>query len=75
MAYGVPRSGIRSEAQLQPAAAVATPDPLTHCAWPGTEPASWHCREAADPIALQRELRKYGFLFVQGQHRAHGNAQ
>ena len=34
----VPGPGIESEPQLSPAAAAATPDPLTHCARPGPEP-------------------------------------
>ena len=29
----------------------ATRNPLTHCAGPGIDPTSWHCRDAADPIA------------------------
>ena len=33
------------------AAAVATPDPLTHCARPGIEPVSWCCKDTANPIA------------------------
>ena len=36
--------------------AVATRDPLTHHAGPGTEPVSWCCREAADPIAPEQEF-------------------
>ena len=36
---------------------MATTDLLTHCAGPGIEPASWCCRDAADPVVLQlREL-------------------
>ena len=30
------------------AIAAATPDPLTHCAGPGIEPASWHCSDTAN---------------------------
>ena len=37
-------------------AAAATPDLLTHCAGPGIKPASWHCRDAANPIVPQWEL-------------------
>ena len=37
--------------------AVATLDPLTHCAGPGIEPASWHYRDTADPTASQQELQ------------------
>lgn len=33
------------------AIAVATVDPLDHCAGLGIEPGSWLCRDAADPIA------------------------
>ena len=29
---------------------------LTPCARPGTEPASWHCRDAANPTAPQQDL-------------------
>jgi len=29
----------------------AQQEPLTHCAGPGLEPASWHCKENADPVA------------------------
>ena len=32
--------------------AAATQDPLTHCAGLGMEPASWCCRDTADPIGL-----------------------
>jgi len=56
-AYGVPGLGIRSELQLQPcASAVATLDPLTHCAGPGIELVSWYCREATDLFVPQWEL-------------------
>ena len=37
-------------------AATATWDLLTHCAGPWIEPVSWHCRDAANPIAPQWEL-------------------
>ena len=39
MEFPGPRT--ESQLQLQPTypSAVATPGPLTHCAWPGTEPA------------------------------------
>ena len=54
MAYGVPGPGMRSEPYLQPyKAALAMQDPLTHCARPRIEPASWHCRDAADSIVPQ----------------------
>lgn len=35
-------------------AAMATPNPVTHCAGLGIEPAPWCCRDAANPIAPQR---------------------
>ena len=31
-------------------------DPLIHCAGLGIKPISWHCRDATDPVAPQREL-------------------
>ena len=34
---------------------------LTHCARPGMEPASWCCRDAADPVVLQSELQMIVF--------------
>lgn len=37
-------------------AAVAMPNPLTPTARPEIEPASWYCRDAANPVASQREL-------------------
>lgn len=47
------------------AAAAATPDPLTHCPGPRTEPASWHYRDAIDPAAQHRELHAtFFFLFL-----------
>ena len=39
------------------AKAVATLDPLTHCAGPGIEPVSWHCKDTTDPIVPQWELQ------------------
>ena len=53
VAYGVPRSGIRSKLQLQPCSNA------THCAGPGIEPASWCCRDATNPMVSQGELQKY----------------
>ena len=46
-AYGVPRPGIRQIWATLPtyAAAATTPDPLTHCARSGIEPASWPWRD------------------------------
>lgn len=40
--------------------------PLTHCALPGIESASWGSREAADPVAPQWTLRKWRLLDFQG---------
>ena len=37
-------------------------DPLTHCVGPGIKPASWRCRDTADPITPQRELLESGVL-------------
>ena len=49
--------GSESEQQLPAyATAVATVDPLTHCARPGIEPLSQCSQEAADPVVPQREL-------------------
>ena len=39
-------------------ATVATEIPLTHCAGPGTEPASRRCRDTTNPVAPQWELQK-----------------
>ena len=53
--------------------AAATLDPLTHCAGPGMEPVSWHCRDATDPIAPQREfsdLQSSHHLFCQQMSKA-----
>ena len=46
------------------AAAVAVLNPVTHCAWPGIEPASWCCRDPDDPIMPQRELLIFFFFFL-----------
>ena len=40
------------------AAAVAAPDPLTHCSRLGMKPVSTHCRDAADPVVPQWELQE-----------------
>ena len=40
---------IQTRAQIQ-ATAAAMLDPLTHWAEQGIEPASWHCRDAANPM-------------------------
>ena len=37
--------------------AAATLDPLTHCAGPGIKPASWHYRDATDPVVPQWEYQ------------------
>ena len=39
----------------------AKPDPLTRCAKRGMQPASWHCRDTANPIAPQWELASLPF--------------
>ena len=39
--------------------AVATLAPLTHCARPGIELASWRCRDTTNPIAPQQELQLF----------------
>ena len=43
------------------ATAVATPDPPTHCARPGIEPASRCYRDATDHIAPHQELQGDAF--------------
>ena len=37
---------------------------LTHCFRWGTEPASWGCRDATDPVAPQRELYHFCLSWV-----------
>ena len=37
-------------------AAVTMRDPLTHCAGPMFEPASWCCRDITDPVVLLWDL-------------------
>jgi len=54
--YGIPGPGIRATVATY-AAAIATPDPLTHCAGPGIEPVFWYCRDTTDPFGPQRELQ------------------
>ena len=52
------------------------PDPLTHCAGPGIEPASWHYRDAADPIESQWELlHMIFFFFFRATLAAYGGSQ
>ena len=56
---------------------VATPDPLTHCAGPGTKLAFWHCRDTANPLAPQQELLRlfiYLLLF-RATPTAYGDSQ
>lgn len=52
-AYGVPGPGMRPEMQLQHA---TTLDYLTPYVRLGTEPGSWRCKDAIDPIVPQREF-------------------
>jgi len=64
-------------------ASVVIQDPLTNCAGPGIQPASWHCRDAAHPVAVQQEhhnantlnldcaifvIQQFKFLFNQVDH-------
>ena len=49
------------------ATAVAMPDPLTHCAGPGIEPVSWRCRDVANSIVPQRELKYFKMYPIVGQ--------
>ena len=46
------------------ATAIAVQDPLTHSAWLGMEPVSWHHRDAADAVAPHWELLDPIFWFV-----------
>ena len=64
VAYQVPRPGIRSKqtAVVTYATAAAMLDPLTHCAGPRIEPASWCRRGATNPAAPQWELHQCLFL-------------
>ena len=39
------------------ATAVTMLDPLTHCLGQGNEPASWNCRDVADPMCHSRNFR------------------
>jgi len=57
MAYGIPRPGIRSEAELGPMIQCEIPDPLT-LFLEVTELVSWCCRDAANPTVPQWELQK-----------------
>ena len=47
------------------AAAVTMPDPLNHCARPGIEPVSWHCRDVTDLIVPRWELHIVHFKNTQ----------
>ena len=67
--FGPPRGIWSSQARDQIRATVSThataaamPDPLTHCVSLGLKPASWHCRDAADPIVPQRKLQMMDIL-------------
>ena len=42
--------------------ATATPNPLSHCARPGIEPASWCCGDSASPAAPQQKLLNTEFF-------------
>ena len=57
------------------AAAVATVEPLTHCAGPGIEPACWRCKDTADPIVPQGALlslhSKYNSLHLLTPNSVH----
>ena len=53
---GVPRPGIKSELQLRPRPQLWQHQILNPLCRAGIESLSWWCREAADPIAPQREL-------------------
>ena len=46
-------------------------NPLTHCDGLGIEPASWHCRDAADPGVPQQVLPEIAFELTpqMGQHK------
>ena len=44
------------QAAVATSAAEAMPHPLIYCAGPEMEPASWCCRDTADPITPQWEL-------------------
>ena len=62
--HGIWSSRARDQIQvavLTCAAAVATPDPLTHCAWLGIKPVSWHRRDATNALAPQQKLQMCGF--------------
>ena len=63
-AYEVPGWDQIQAADVTYTTAEATLDPLTHWARPGTEPASQHCRDAADPVAPQQEFHLLNFLLT-----------
>lgn len=56
-AYGVPGTGIRSEAQFRAAVTAWSFTPLCWAGQGVKEPASWCCRNASDPIVWQWELQ------------------
>ena len=51
-------------------------DPLTHSAGLGSESASWHCRDTANPIVPQQELLKFytHIFFFLGLHLWHNGS-
>ena len=56
--YGVAGPGDQLDPRATVAAcamAVAMPDPLTYCVRLGIKPASWHCRDTANPVVPQEE--------------------
>ena len=55
-ADGVPGPGIRSELQLRPTLQLWQRQSFNPLSWLGMEPASWRCRDAADPLVPQWEL-------------------
>lgn len=50
-------TGCCSQGRDQIWTTTATYTSLTHCAGPGIEPGSWHCKEASDSTAPQWELQ------------------
>ena len=55
-AYGAPRPGIRSEVGCELGHSYRNNESLTHCARPGTEPASQLSQVTANTIVPQQEL-------------------
>ena len=57
------RDQIQATLAMTSVAAAVTPDPLTHCARSGIEPASQCCRDATDAVAPWQELQQeWGFF-------------